>query len=68
MPPFKMQGKKTSEMEPSELASLRNVSKHVQVNITMLRRLEKLGLVEEISGVWSTTQQGHICLMFAAAR
>jgi Mn-dependent DtxR family transcriptional regulator len=34
----------------------------------MLRRLEKLGLVEQKSGVWTTTQQGAILLMFGAAR
>jgi hypothetical protein len=34
----------------------------------MLQRLKDLGLVEQKSGVWSTTQQGQIVVMFGDAR
>jgi len=50
------------------MAALRAVSKLGLGDLPALRRLKKLGLVEERLGVWTTTQQGHIYLMFAAAR
>jgi ribosomal protein S19E (S16A) len=59
---------KAPELEPKELAALRIVSKHHSVEEPMLRRLEKLGFIEQKSGAWSTTQQGHIFLMFRAAK
>jgi hypothetical protein len=59
---------KTSELAPKELAALRDVSRHHSVEAPLLRRLEKLGFIEQKSGVWSTTQQGHIFLMFRAAK
>jgi Mn-dependent DtxR family transcriptional regulator len=59
---------KTPELRRSEMVALHSVSKHRVVELAMLRRLEKLGLVEQKSGVWTTTQQGAILLMFGAAR
>jgi hypothetical protein len=34
----------------------------------MQNRLKELGLVEQKSGIWSTTQQGQIVVMFGSAR
>jgi hypothetical protein len=59
---------KAPELEPKELAALRDVSRHHSAEAPILRRLEKLGFVEQKSGVWSTTQQGHIFLMFRSAK
>jgi hypothetical protein len=59
---------KAPELEPKELAALRDVSKHHSVKVPLLRRLEKLGFIDQKSGAWSTTQQGHIYLMFKAAK
>jgi hypothetical protein len=59
---------KPPELEPKQLAALRDVSNHHSVEVPMLRRLEKLGLIEQKSGKWSTTQEGHIFLMFRAAK
>jgi hypothetical protein len=59
---------KSPELVPKELAALRDVSRHHSVEVPLLRRLEKLGLIEQKSGAWSTTQQGHILLMFRAAK
>lgn len=59
---------KVPALEPRELAALRDVSNHHAVEGAMLRKLEKLGLVEKRSGTWAATQQGQICLMFGAAR
>jgi hypothetical protein len=55
-------------LEPKELAALRDVSRHHSVELPLLRRFEKLGLIEQKSGAWSTTQQGHILLMFRSAK
>ncbi len=59
---------KAPELDPKGLAALHDVSKHLSVEASILRRLEKLGLIEQKSGAWSTTQQGHIFLMFRAAK
>jgi hypothetical protein len=58
---------KVAELHPKEFAALRDVSKNRVVELPLLARLKKFGLVDQCSGVWSTTQQGHILLMFAAA-
>jgi|KBSMisStandDraft_5_1062788.scaffolds.fasta_scaffold633844_2 hypothetical protein len=68
MTAFKARPQKTPALEPREMAALRAVSKLGLGDLPALRRLKKLGLVEERLGVWTTTQQGHIYLMFAAAR
>ena len=58
---------KAAELHPKEFAALREVSKNRAVELPLLTQLKKFGLVEQSSGVWGTTQQGHILLMFAAA-
>jgi hypothetical protein len=52
----------------AEKVALRDVSKHRAVDMPMLRRLKELGLAELKSGVWSTTQQGQVVVMFGSAR
>jgi hypothetical protein len=59
---------KPPELHPKEWAALRDVSHHLAVELALLERLRKLGLVALKSGVWSTTQQGQIRLMFGTAR
>ena len=59
---------KGPDLSDNEKASLRDVSNHLVVEPPMLDRLKKLGLIEQKSGIWSTTQQGQIRLMFGAAR
>jgi hypothetical protein len=59
---------KGQELHPKEWAGLRNVSNHLVVELPMLNRLKELGLVEQKSGVWATTQQGQIRLLFGSAR
>jgi ribosomal protein S19E (S16A) len=59
---------KAPDLDPQELAALRDVSRHHSVEARLLRRLEKVGLIEQKSGAWATTQQGHIFLMFRAAK
>ena len=68
MTAFKARPQKSPALEPKEMAALRAVSKLGLAEPEALKRLKKLGLVEQRLGVWTTTQQGHICLMFAAAR
>jgi hypothetical protein len=58
---------KVTGLHPKEFAALREVSKSRAVELRLLTRLKKFGLVDQRSGVWGTTQQGHILLMFAAA-
>jgi hypothetical protein len=58
---------KAAELHPKEFAALRDVSRSRAVDLPLLTRLKKFGLVDQSSGVWGTTQQGHIMLMFAAA-
>lgn len=57
-----------SDLEPKELAALRDVSDHRSSEQTVLHRLQKLGLIERESGTWVISQQGHIYLMFHAAK
>ncbi len=59
---------KAPQLHPKEHSALRDVSNHRAVEAPLLQRLAKLGLVEQQSGVWATTQRGQILLMFAAAR
>lgn len=65
---FKARPQKSPDLEPREMVALRTISKHGLAEVPALRRLEKLGFVEQRLGVWTMTQQGHIHLMFAAAR
>lgn len=57
-----------SGLQPSELAALRDVSNNRSVKLTLLHPLQKLGFIEQESGAWVITQQGHIYLMFQAAK
>ena len=66
--PAKRPPPKAPELSDKELAALRDVAKQGIVEANVLQRLTKLGLVEEKSGTWATTQEGHITLMFASAR
>jgi hypothetical protein len=59
---------KASGLHPKEYSALQDVSKHRAVEESLLHRLQKLGHIEQKTGVWSTTQQGEILLMFRAAR
>jgi hypothetical protein len=52
----------------AEKAALRDVSNHLVVQPLLLQRLKALGLIEQKSGAWTTTQQGQICLLFGSAR
>jgi hypothetical protein len=52
----------------AEKAALLDVSQHLVVHPLLLQRLKALGLVEQKSGAWTTTQQGQIRVMFGAAR
>jgi hypothetical protein len=67
-PPPKRQPPKFPALSDSEMAALRDVSNHRTVAAEMLLRLKKLGLIEQKSGVWTTTQDGHIRLMFGSAK
>jgi ribosomal protein S19E (S16A) len=59
---------KRSDLQPRELAALRDVSDNRSVELTLLHRLQKLGFIEQESGAWAITQHGHIFLMFQAAK
>jgi len=59
---------KGSGLDPTELVALRGVSKRQVTEGPAIIRLLKLGLVERNSDLWDLTEQGRICLMFAAAR
>jgi hypothetical protein len=59
---------KPPQLQPKEASALRDVSNHRVVELPMLQRLEKLGYIEQKSGVWSTTQHGAIFLMLGEAR
>lgn len=59
---------KRPELNPKEVSALRDVSNHRAVETQMIQRLAKLGVIEQRSGVWSTTQHGAILLMLGAAR
>ena len=59
---------KSPELDPKEIAALREMSKQREIQDFMLRRLKKLGLAEQKPEGWAITDQGVIVLMFAAAR
>jgi hypothetical protein len=56
------------ELTETEKVGLRNVANGVPVDAALSRRLKKLGLAEQKENVWTTTQQGHVQLMFQKAR
>jgi len=59
---------KRQELNPKEALALRAVSEDRAVEAPMIQKLAKLGVIEQRSGVWSTTQHGAILLMLSAAR
>jgi hypothetical protein len=52
----------------AENTALRNVASGAPVQVRVCRRLEKLGTIEARGGGWILTPDGHIRLMFNAAR
>ena len=59
---------RTNGLDQTELVALRSVSQHKPTEGPAIARLETLGLVKRSLNVWDLTEQGRICLMFAAAR
>jgi hypothetical protein len=60
---------KGPELTPREYRALRDISQHLIVGQPLLLdRLKDLGFVEQKVGDWVLTQNGHIQLMFGAAR
>lgn len=59
---------RTFGLDSTELVTLKGVPKHEKTDGPIIKRLHKLGLIERKSGTWDLTEQGYICLMFAAAR
>lgn len=69
-PPMKFtpsRGKPPRLSDREEIA-LRGVADSTAVESLLCKRLKKLGLIEQTSGGWVLTQQGHIQLMFQGAR
>jgi len=65
---FRTSPPKRQELHPKEVLALRDISNHRAVEAPMIKRLAKLGVIEQRSDVWSTTQHGAILLMLGAAR
>jgi hypothetical protein len=59
---------KGPELSDKEMTGLRDVADHRVVEPAVLSQLNKVGLIEQRSGTWTTTQAGHIRLMFRSAR
>jgi hypothetical protein len=59
---------KQVELFDREMIALRGIAEGSPVSLPLCLRLEKLGLVGKTLGVWGVTPQGHIRLMFQAAR
>jgi|KBSSwiStaDraftv2_1062776.scaffolds.fasta_scaffold549251_1 hypothetical protein len=59
---------KSHVLTEAENIALRNVASGAPVQIQLCRRLEKLGTIEARGGGWILTPDGHIRLMFDAAR
>jgi hypothetical protein len=59
---------KGPELSDKEMAGLHDVANHRVVEPRVLDRLSQLGLIEQKLGSWTTTQDGHIRLMFNSAR
>ena len=65
--PTKRPPPKAPDLSDKEMAGLRDVANHRVVDPTVIGRLNKVGLIEQNSGLWTTTQAGHIRLMFHSA-
>jgi hypothetical protein len=59
---------KGPDLSDKEMAGLHDIANHRVVEPRVLDRLNQLGLIEQKSGSWATTQAGHIRLMFHPAR
>jgi hypothetical protein len=59
---------KQVELSDREMIALRGIAEGGSVVLPLCLRLQKLGLVDKTLGVWGVTPQGHIRLMFQAAR
>ena len=59
---------RASGLDQTELVTLRSVSQHKPMQGPAIARLETLGFIKRNLNVWDLTEQGRICLMFAAAR
>jgi hypothetical protein len=68
MTTIRRSGPPIGALSDPEMAALRDVSNHRVVGLPMLNRLKKRLLIEQKLGGWTTTQQGHIQLMFRVAR
>jgi hypothetical protein len=66
--PARFRGPKKPELTEEELCALRNVADAAVVHPLMCRRLNTLGLIEQIRGGWTVTHQGEIALLFRNAR
>jgi hypothetical protein len=64
----KRQPPKVAARSDREMVALRDVANHRVVDADRLLELKKLGLIEQKSGAWTITQDGHIRLMFGSAR
>jgi|GEM_PF-2499202 len=59
---------KQTVLSDSEQQALRGIAAQTPVPAPLVRRLEKFGLVQKNRDGWAVTEQGHIRLMFQAAR
>jgi hypothetical protein len=59
---------KQPDLDPPEIAALRDIANQRKAQSHILVRLAEIGLVEETAGTWTPTHQGKIQLMFASAR
>jgi len=59
---------KSQPLTESETIALRDVASGAPLKVQLCRRLQKLGAIEAKDGGWILTQDGHIRLMFDAAR
>jgi hypothetical protein len=59
---------KQIELCDREMMALRVIAEGGPVALSLCLRLQKLGLVGQTLGLWGITPQGHIRLMFQAAR
>lgn len=59
---------KTLPLTEAETIALRHVANGAPVQPSLYQRLKKLGIIEAKADGWALTQDGHIRLMFDAAR
>jgi hypothetical protein len=59
---------KSVDLSDGEMMALRGIAEGGPVALPLCLRLQKLGLVAKTLDAWGITPQGHIRLMFRAAR